>query len=397
MAQDRATPLDPVQSASETRRVLNALRKKREALESSKPQDPYFSYQGKYVAPNYGGMIQGGIDAFQKAKLDKELEGAETADDLARRAMLDSVLNDESEMTTQKLLKLSDAGVDANTLKLLKPDKGLSKGQLYQSLSNNPAMARLALVRGDISQEEYDAVSQGINEERQYKQSLKSGGGGGSSRKETDAEWFRRDPEGYTAYKQVGKSGGSGGSEYDKYTQRHMAKSDDTLLTSEPELRNVEGILRELETAPASSSPQKQDSVLSSQAKSMVGGIFEKAGMPNANPYMRDPAYAHRSQLVRRLHVAASEMIKGQGQVTESEREMLRQTAPEASDTDEILQAKAKTMGQWFANKRIATNAARERRSNTGGSLTSYGADDGSSLEPTDTGAGDGWNIEEVE
>ncbi len=393
MAQDRATPLDPVQSASETRRVLNALRKKREALESSKPQDPYFSYQGKYVAPNYGGMIQGGIDAFQKAKLDKELEGAETADDLARRAMLDSVLNDESEMTTQKLLKLSDAGVDSNTLKLLKPDAGLSKGQLYQSLSNSPAMAKLALVRGDISQEEYDAVSQGINEERQYKQSLKSGGG----RKETDAEWFRRDPEGFSAYKQAGKSGGSGGSEYDKYTQRQMAKSDDTLITSEPELRNVEGILTELEKAPASGSPQKQDSILGSQAKSIVGGIFEKAGMPDANPYMRDPAYAHRSQLVRRLHVAASEMLKGQGQVTQSERDMLRQTAPEASDTDAILQDKAKTMGQWFANKRIATNAARERRSNTGGSLTSYGADDGSSLDPTDTGAGDGWNIEEVE
>ena len=397
MAQDRATALDPIQNASTKRRVLDALRKKQAVLDKTKAQDPYFSYQGKYVAPNYGGMIKNGIDAFMAAKTGRELDSAEQEDADARRAMLDSVLNDPEAIDTKKLLQLSDAGVDSDTLRLLKPatNAGLSQGQLYQSLSNNPAMAKLALVRGDISQEEYDAVSQGINEERQYKQSLKSGGGGG--RKETDAEWFRRDPEGYSAYKQAGKSGGSGGSEYDKYTQRHMAKSDDTLLTSEPELRNVEGILSELEAAPSSKSPQKQDSILGSQAKSIVGGIFEKAGMPNANPYMRDPAYAHRSQLVRRLHVAASEMIKGQGAVTEPEREMLRQTAPEASDTDAILQDKAKTMGQWFANKRIATNAARERRSNTGGSLTSYGVDDGGTLDPTDTGAGDGWNIEEVE
>lgn len=393
MAQDRATALDPIQNASTKRRVLDALRKKQAVLDKTKAQDPYFSYQGKYVAPNYGGMIKNGIDAFMAAKTGRELDSAEQEDADARRAMLDSVLNDPEEIDTKKLLQLSDAGVDSNTLKLLKPDKGLSKGQLYQSLSNNPAMAKLALVRGDISQEEYDAVSQGINEERQYKQSLKSGGGGGS-RKESDAEWFRRDPEGYSAYKQAGKSGGSGGSEYDKYTQRHMAKSDDTLLTSEPELRNVEGILTELEKAPAGGSPQKQDSILGSQAKSMVGGIFEKAGMPNANPYMRDPAYAHRSQLVRRLHVAASEMIKGQGQVTESEREMLRQTAPEASDTDAILQDKAKTMGKWFANKRIATNAARDRRSNTGGSLTSYEEDN--SVDPSSAGADDGWSIEEL-
>jgi len=392
MAQDRATPLsDPIQSASETRRLLNALRKKRASLEEKKAADPYFSYQGKFVAPNYGGMLQGGIDAFNKAKLDKELEGAEIQDDAARRAMLDSVMNDPEAMTTQKLLKLSDAGVDPAMLKLLKPDAGLSKGQLYQSLGNNPAMAKLALVRGDISQEEYDALSQGISEERQYKQSLKSSGGG-SGRRESDAEWFQRDPEGFTAFKMAGKTGG--GSEYDKYTQRHMAKSDDTILSSEPELRNVEGILGELEKTPASSSPKRQDSILGSQAKSLVGGIFEKAGMPNANPYMRDPDYAHRSQLVRRLHVAASEMIKGQGQVTESEREMLRQTAPEASDTDEILQAKAKTMGEWFANKRIATNAARERRSNTGSSLTSYGEDN--SVDPASAGVDDGWSIEEL-
>jgi hypothetical protein len=299
MAQDRATPLDPIQNAATRRRLLEALRKKQAALEKNKSQDPYFSYQGKYVAPNYGGMIQNGVDAFMAAKTGGELATAEQEDADARRAMLESVLNDPEAIDTKKLLQLSDAGVDSGTLKLLTPDKGLSKGQLYQSLSNNPAMAKLALVRGDITQEEFDAVSQGINEERAFKQSLKRSVGGGSSggsRRETDAEWFRRDPEGYSAFKAAGRApssgGGSRGGKNKVDPVKQMQDMKDTTI-------RLRAILDD---------PQSKDQLFSTTQRIVVPAVMDTGENPSlVERIASQTALGERSPMAGEVHRLATE------------------------------------------------------------------------------------------
>lgn len=275
MAQDSATPLgDPLQTAAEKRRILDALRKRRASMDKSTAQEPYFSYQGKYVAPNYGGMLQNALDSFKSAKLDKELETAESDDAVARKAMLESVLSDEADLTPKKLLELSDAGVDPSTLKLLKPAKSaeLSAGQLYQSLSNNPAMAKLALMRGDITQEEYDAVSSGIEQERSYKASLKSGGGGGGGRQrsETMAEWFQRDPEGYAAYKAAGRAPTTGGSSRGGKNKVDPVKQMEDMKNTTLRLRSI------------LDDPQSKEQLFSAKQRIVVPAIMdtgENAGL----------------------------------------------------------------------------------------------------------------------
>ncbi len=125
-------------------------------------------------------------------------------DDMQRRnAMIDEVMSDDSEMDARKLVKLQQLGIDTRALGKLggAKDNGLSGSQLYQSLGNNPAMAKLALMQGHITQDQYDALKQGIDEERDYQRSLKAPSGGGSNRAETEAEFYNRDPEGYTAWK----------------------------------------------------------------------------------------------------------------------------------------------------------------------------------------------------
>jgi len=190
-------------------RTASALRTVGRQLGASQRSPEMFVMQGFGAAPTqYTANTRG--RAWNQIKDAVELttaladQQAEQSDMQRRNAMIDEVMNDGSEMDARKLVKLQQLGIDTRQLGKMGASKsdGLSMGQLYQSLGNNPAMAKLALMQGQITQDQYDALKQGVEEERAYKASLKApSDGGGRERAETEAEFYRRDPEGYTSWK----------------------------------------------------------------------------------------------------------------------------------------------------------------------------------------------------
>lgn len=189
-------------------RTASALRTIGRQVGASQRSPDMFVMQGFGAAPTqYTANTRG--QAWNQIKDAVELttaladQEAESSDMQRRNAMIDEVMNDGSELDAKKLVKLQQLGIDTRQLGKMGANQGdgLSMGQLYQTLGNNPAMAKVALLQGKITQEQYDALRQGVEEERAYKASQKAPSGGGSDRAETEAEFYRRDPEGYTSWK----------------------------------------------------------------------------------------------------------------------------------------------------------------------------------------------------
>lgn len=380
MAQDLASPLDPVANASEKRRVLNALRKRQALLEKdSVTADPYFSYKGNYVAPNYSGMIQNALDTFQKTKLENELGRAEDDDDLARRAMLESVMNDPEEMTTQKLLRLSDAGVEADTLKLLKPEK-VSKGAMYQAISNNPAMASLFVGEGLITQEQADQVvgayrsqkEADINDRIRIAAAGRSSSGG---RSESDAEWFRRDPEGYRAFKEAGRAPSAGGRGGKNYVDPVKSMEDMKNTTA-----RLEDILKD---------PKSDEELFSVKQRIVVPAVMDTP--ENASLVERvasQTALGERSPMAGEVHRLA----------TEQSFDVVKQLYPASNSDIKLAQSLQAKVGESRESMQRYVDQRNKiiRKAETG----QYGdpvLPDGGSADDQTGLSNDGWSIEEIQ
>jgi len=189
------------------KRTATALRTLGRAIGNSERSPETFVMQGfgaaptQYTANSKGRQWNQIKDALSAASMVMD-EQSQIDSEQKRQSMIDETINDGTEMDSTKMIRLQQLGVDPRVFSKMGNGKedGLSMGQLYQTLGNNPAMAKVALLQGQITQDQYDALRQGVEEERAYKASLKEPGGG-SDRAETEAEFYRRDPEGYTSWK----------------------------------------------------------------------------------------------------------------------------------------------------------------------------------------------------
>jgi len=182
--------MDSMTEARQLAKLVEQLQRKRQGLGDSDRYDSVLTAQGYAGAPpmvrvNYGGIIANAMDAYKRSKLDNELEGATGQAEDAKRRMMQEAMAD-GEMTPEKMIQLSEAGVDPATLKLIAPQK-TSKSVVYQTLASNPSLAPLFVAEGIIDQATADSVLNSYNAQRaQEKQDKldiavagRSGGGGG--------------------------------------------------------------------------------------------------------------------------------------------------------------------------------------------------------------------------
>lgn len=379
---------EPLATFRQKKALVDKLRRQEALLSGIGGQSPTISTgsTGSYpgvTQVNYGGILGNALKTYMQGRMLKEGGMYEEEAGAARDEAIKGIIPDDMDrLTPHQAIKLQELGVDVGDLKAFQP----KKEPLANLLQN---MGSLTEESADILAPQYGMDAEqlrGMIRAARSRQSEESAAEFerqkalrllGIKPEKTD-EWERyrtmspEDRESYREFQSFGRSG-----EFEKARDKAAGKAAGELL-AEGGAGKSEFKLAEMQ---AFEDKLRQDILAGDDSTTgayLADIAAEKLGVPQEKlPSSRNEKLAMRAQLASQFAVDAAAQLKGQGQVTENERKMIKETQFGALDPPQLILQKMQRIKSI-----LAENARREGallESARGGSVQNLTAPTGES------------------
>jgi len=354
--------------------LLEALRRRQTALSATPDMAATVSTGATGAYPgstqvNYGGILANAAKAFANARVNRQADATEAEMQAAREQALSEITPESVErLTPQQALRLQEMGVDVGALKAFQPKKE-PIANLMQHLGeftevDAPMLAQLygqdeAQIRTMIQSAAANkkAADQAAFEREKTLKTL-----GIQPPKKSEFELYQENPEAYAKFAALKGSAG-GDDAYAKTLKQKQAAADVNALQGLPQLDTVEKMVGEMELQDTQDAAAgKPEPFLSGGKLKTLSAMGQAVGFNNENDLATIPDEANAlAQKANTLALQASDVFKGQGAVTESERAILAKTKILPTDTRAQRLAKYKIIKDAIASgkRKMAEAAAR--------------------------------------
>lgn len=354
----------PITTYRQKKALVDSLRRKQEALSAMGDQPSTIRTGASGAFPgmtraNTAGAVTNALKTYMQAKLAAE-GGAQEADAAtARSQAIQGILPDDMDrISPQQALQLQELGVDVGQLKGFQPKKEPLANLLQNIGSLTEESADVLAAQYGMDPEQLRSMIRASREQRtreseaEFEREKALRVLGVKPEKPSDYDLYQKDPEGYAKFKAVS---GTSSDEFTKARDKAAGKAAGELL-AEGGAGKSEFKLAEME---AFEEKLRQDVLAGDDSTTgayVADLVAERFGVPPEKlPSSRNEKLAMRAQLASQFAVDAASQLKGQGQVTENERKMIKDTQFSALDTPQLILQKMQRIKAI-----VAENARRE-------------------------------------